>query len=105
MGEAARAEGVTLEVLIEIDIGMARCGVEPGEPALALARLIQAEQGLRFVGLQGYDDVHSIGIYVPRKGQTAIINPEQAFNRRNIFPNGIFSIQQDFDRLSLWRGV
>ena len=34
---------------------MNRCGVEPGEPALALARRIAAEPGLRFVGLQGYD--------------------------------------------------
>jgi D-serine deaminase-like pyridoxal phosphate-dependent protein len=55
MGEAARADGVTLEVLVEVDVGMNRCGVEPGEPAVALAKLVQAEQGLRFVGLQGYD--------------------------------------------------
>ncbi len=55
MGEAARAEKVTLEVLVEVDIGMNRCGVEPGEPVLELARLIRAEAGLRFVGLQAYD--------------------------------------------------
>jgi D-serine deaminase-like pyridoxal phosphate-dependent protein len=55
MGKAARADGVTLGVLIEVDIGMNRCGVSPGEPALELARQIAAEKGLRFVGLQGYD--------------------------------------------------
>jgi D-serine deaminase-like pyridoxal phosphate-dependent protein len=55
VGEAARRAGVTLEVLVEIDTGMNRCGVAPGEPALALARRIAAEPGLRFVGLQGYD--------------------------------------------------
>jgi D-serine deaminase-like pyridoxal phosphate-dependent protein len=55
MGESARSAGVTLEVLIEVDIGMNRCGVEPGEPVLELARLIRAENGLRFVGLQAYD--------------------------------------------------
>lgn len=55
MAKAARAAGVTLGVLIEVNIGMNRCGVEPGEPALALARKIQAGPGLRFVGLQGYD--------------------------------------------------
>jgi lipoprotein-releasing system permease protein len=48
--------------------------------------------------LQGYDDVHSISFYVPRKGASAIINPEQAFNSRSIFSNGIFSVQQDFDQ-------
>jgi D-serine deaminase-like pyridoxal phosphate-dependent protein len=52
---AARAAGVTLGVLVEVDVGMNRCGVEPGEPALALARRIQGERGLRFDGLQGYD--------------------------------------------------
>src|SRR5262245_36255624 len=55
MAAAARAAGVTLEVLVEIDVGMNRCGVEPGEPVLELARLIAREKGLRFVGLQGYD--------------------------------------------------
>jgi D-serine deaminase-like pyridoxal phosphate-dependent protein len=52
---AAQAAGSTLGVLVEVDTGMARCGVEPGEPALALARRIVASPGLRFVGLQGYD--------------------------------------------------
>jgi D-serine deaminase-like pyridoxal phosphate-dependent protein len=55
MAEAARAAGSTVGVLVEVDIGMARCGVEPGEPALALARVVHASPGLRFVGLQGYD--------------------------------------------------
>jgi D-serine deaminase-like pyridoxal phosphate-dependent protein len=55
MAEAARREEVTLEVLVEVDIGMSRCGVEPGEPAVTLAKQIAAEPGLRFGGLQGYD--------------------------------------------------
>jgi D-serine deaminase-like pyridoxal phosphate-dependent protein len=55
MADAARAAGVTLGVLIEVDIGMQRCGVEPGQPALELARHIGSQAGLRFVGLQGYD--------------------------------------------------
>lgn len=55
MSKAAVEEGVTLGVLIEVDIGMGRCGVEPGQPALELARLVHASRGLRFVGLQGYD--------------------------------------------------
>ncbi len=47
--------GATLGVLVEVEIGMNRCGVDPGEPALALARTIHASPGLRFDGLQGYD--------------------------------------------------
>jgi D-serine deaminase-like pyridoxal phosphate-dependent protein len=55
MGKAAREAGATVGVLVEVDVGMNRCGVEPGAPALGLARLIHAQPGLRFDGLQGYD--------------------------------------------------
>jgi D-serine deaminase-like pyridoxal phosphate-dependent protein len=55
LARAAREAEVAFEVLVEVDIGMGRCGAAPGAPALALARQIQASPGLRFVGLQGYD--------------------------------------------------
>jgi D-serine deaminase-like pyridoxal phosphate-dependent protein len=55
MSRAAQEAGATIGVLVEVDIGMRRCGVEPGEPALALARQIHTSPSLRFVGLQGYD--------------------------------------------------
>ena len=55
MGQAARQAGVTVGVLVEVDVGMGRCGVEPGLPALALARHVMRQDGLRFDGLQGYD--------------------------------------------------
>jgi len=51
---AARAEGVRLDVLVEIDVGAHRCGIEPGEPALALARAIATCRSLRFAGLHAY---------------------------------------------------
>ena len=54
LNEAALAFGVRLPVLAEINVGMDRCGVEPGEPALALAKQIAASPGLRFAGLQAY---------------------------------------------------
>jgi len=50
---AARA-GVRLDVLVEINVGADRCGVEAGAPALALARNIVAGRNLRFAGLQAY---------------------------------------------------
>jgi D-serine deaminase-like pyridoxal phosphate-dependent protein len=50
---AARA-GVRLDALVEINVGADRCGVEPGAPALALARAIAASANLRFAGLQAY---------------------------------------------------
>ncbi|MGH7941265.1 MAG: DSD1 family PLP-dependent enzyme [Limisphaerales bacterium] len=51
----AAAAGVTLPVLVEVDIGMGRCGVAPGRPALDLAMLARSLPGLRFEGLQGYE--------------------------------------------------
>jgi len=54
MERAAAEFGVTLDVLVEINVGANRCGVEPGEPALALAREIVACPHLRFAGLQAY---------------------------------------------------
>jgi D-serine deaminase-like pyridoxal phosphate-dependent protein len=51
---AARAFGVRLPVLVELNVGANRCGVEPGEPAVALAQLVAAQPGLRFAGLQAY---------------------------------------------------
>jgi D-serine deaminase-like pyridoxal phosphate-dependent protein len=55
LSRAMHAGGATLGVLIEIDIGMARCGVLPGDAAVPLAQRIQKSPGLRFDGLQGYD--------------------------------------------------
>ena len=51
---AARAEGVRLDVLVEVNVGADRCGIAPGAPALALARAIAARHSLRFAGLHAY---------------------------------------------------
>jgi len=51
---AATKSGVTLDVLVEIDVGAHRCGVAPGPPAVALAQAIAAAPGLRFRGLHAY---------------------------------------------------
>ena len=55
LSAAATAAGLELRVLVEVDIGMGRCGVQPGEPALALARAVAGSSGLRFTGLQTYE--------------------------------------------------
>jgi 3-hydroxy-D-aspartate aldolase len=54
LSAAAVKYGVTLECLVEIDVGAGRCGVAPGEPAVALARRIADRPGLTFAGLQAY---------------------------------------------------
>ena len=50
----AKAGPAAIDVLVEINVGQNRCGVEPGAPALALANAIQSHASLRFAGLQAY---------------------------------------------------
>ena len=52
--QAAEAAGLRMTVLVEIDVGSGRCGVEPGPPAVALAERIAASPHLIFGGLQAY---------------------------------------------------
>jgi len=54
LSQAAIRAHATLEVYVEVDVGAHRCGVEPGEPAVALARAIAAAPGLRFRGIHAY---------------------------------------------------
>ena len=55
LSSAASEFGTTVGVLVEVDIGMGRCGVAPGEAALGLVREITAASGLDFRGLQAYE--------------------------------------------------
>ena len=55
LSEAAVAFGAEVGVIVEVDIGMHRCGVDPGLPTVRLAKLIAKSPGLRFDGLMGYE--------------------------------------------------
>jgi D-serine deaminase-like pyridoxal phosphate-dependent protein len=55
LASAARAAGVTIGVLVDVDVGQGRCGVEPGDAALALARQAASSSGLVLRGVMGYE--------------------------------------------------
>jgi D-serine deaminase-like pyridoxal phosphate-dependent protein len=55
LGAAASRASAELSVLLDLDCGMARTGIVPGEEALRLCQLIAATPGLRFGGLHAYD--------------------------------------------------
>lgn len=55
LSQAAQAAQVSLRVLVEVNVGLNRCGVQPGEPALILARQVASAPGLKFAGLMGYE--------------------------------------------------
>jgi len=54
MDAAARAAGGKIDVLVEVNGGGNRCGVEPGPACVDLAQRIAASRQLRFAGLHAY---------------------------------------------------
>ncbi len=55
LSAAAVEAGSTLGILVEVDTGMHRAGVDSAAEALAVARAVQALPGLRMDGLSGYE--------------------------------------------------
>lgn len=71
LGAAARKFGVTIGVLTDTDIGLARTGVQSASEALDLSRLVAKTPGLRFAGLMGYEG-HTLMIPDPVAKRSAI---------------------------------
>jgi D-serine deaminase-like pyridoxal phosphate-dependent protein len=55
LDKAGKEYGVKIRTVIEVDLGMHRCGVQPGEPAVALAKEIAGREGLTFEGLMAWE--------------------------------------------------
>jgi D-serine deaminase-like pyridoxal phosphate-dependent protein len=55
LAASALAAGLEIEVLLDIDCGQHRCGVEPGPGAIALYRQLTVTPGVRPGGLHVYD--------------------------------------------------
>ena len=43
------------------------------------------------------DPINPLQVYVPKRGSSATIDPTKAFNVKQIYATGVFSIQADFD--------
>ncbi len=68
LAASAAAAGVTVGVLIELDIGMGRCGLPPGRPVAELAERLTGLKGIRFDGLQAYEG-HLVDVADPQERQ------------------------------------
>ena len=55
LAEAAKAAGASLNVLIEVDVGLGRSGLRTSEQVIELARFIQSSPSLSFQGIMGYE--------------------------------------------------
>jgi D-serine deaminase-like pyridoxal phosphate-dependent protein len=71
LDQAAGTIGSKPRVVVEIDSGMGRCGVQPGEPAVRLAELVAARPNLRFVGLMAWEG-HTMSVEDPEERRRAI---------------------------------
>ena len=60
LGAAAAAKGVTLRVLVEVNLGLNRCGAEPGDAVVALSRHVAGTPGLDFAGVMGWEGHASV---------------------------------------------
>src|SRR5205814_1801355 len=77
LARAAVEDRVTLNVMIDVDVGNRRTGVQPGETALALGRLVVHRGALRLRGLQGYAGhcAHVMGWAQRREASRAAMAP------------------------------
>src|SRR5258706_164760 len=71
LAEATRLSRRTLRVVIEVNTGTNRAGVEPGEPVVALAAEIARHPGLRLAGVMGWE-AHTTAIADPKEKEQAV---------------------------------
>ena len=55
LNQIMRDAGLHINVLLDVNVGQNRCGVLPGEEALALARTVGEMPHLHLTGVQGYE--------------------------------------------------
>jgi D-serine deaminase-like pyridoxal phosphate-dependent protein len=72
LGAAAAQSSKPLNVVIEVNIGMNRAGVEPGMAAVELANSIAQYRGMRFAGLMAWES-HAVTIPDPAEKERVII--------------------------------
>jgi D-serine deaminase-like pyridoxal phosphate-dependent protein len=68
LSQAAQEKEVILRVLVEVNIGHNRCGVEPFQQALELSRKVLNAPGLKYQGMMGYDGHCTMGVSVAERG-------------------------------------
>jgi D-serine deaminase-like pyridoxal phosphate-dependent protein len=71
ISDAAIAKGVTVRVLVEVNVGLNRAGVEPGEPVLRLSDYAASLPGLRYSGVMGWE-AHATTILDPAEKRAVI---------------------------------
>ena len=93
ISHAAANENVIVDVMVEVDIGMSRCGIAPGNPALELAKKVIGLPGTRFRGLQAYEG-HCVYVDdLAARSQTATQAMSLAIATRALFENSGIQVE------------
>lgn len=69
IADKARIKGVTIPVYIDLNVGMNRTGISPGDKAIELVRQIESLDGIQVVGLHVYDGHIRSTDYIEKKRQ------------------------------------
>jgi 3-hydroxy-D-aspartate aldolase len=69
---AGAASGRPLKLVLDLDVGQHRTGIQPGDGALALAGMIAAAPNLSLAGIQGYAG-HLMHLHDRRERETATL--------------------------------
>jgi D-serine deaminase-like pyridoxal phosphate-dependent protein len=76
LSETMAAEGLKLDVLLDVDVGQHRTGIPPGESALALYEQVGKSRGLRPAGFHIYDGHnHQESLHERRTAVDALLKP------------------------------
>ncbi|HEX9090535.1 MAG TPA: alanine racemase, partial [Anaerolineales bacterium] len=110
ISKAAIEMGSTVHVVIEIDVGMRRAGVQPGVEALSLSEEASRLPGVHFLGLLGYEGFTMFEVdrdkrqEKARTAMEALVGTSELIQRAGIPVDmvsaggtGTFDITGDFD--------
>lgn len=90
ISEAALRAGSQVNVVVEVDVGLHRCGVQPGQATLDLARLATRYAGIHFAGLLGYEG-HAVLVtdaeqraHAAREAMRALVDTAELIRRAGL---------------------
>ena len=89
LADAAQAHDLTLDVLVEVEIGLNRTGLVPGPEAVKLVRSIEKDNRLRFAGLSSHE------------GSMVITDPEVREKKVRARIQRILDCREDVERAGI----
>jgi len=72
---AAVSAGVEVGLFLDLNVGMNRTGISPGEKAMALYKMAGKEKGIRLIGLHAYDGhIHDSSFFIRKVNGSLVLD-------------------------------